>query len=77
MRAVRRALLLLQLMARSERRASALEDLSRLAGLPKSTTHRLLETMIASGFVEHGVNARRSRFRHHLGFGAVAAARRP
>lgn len=54
-RAVGRALLLLQLMARSEREAWALNDLSRLSGLAKSTTHRLLETMIAAGFVERGV----------------------
>jgi DNA-binding IclR family transcriptional regulator len=55
-RAVGRALLLLQVMAQSERRSWMLDDLSRLSGLPKSTTHRLLETMIASGFVERGVS---------------------
>lgn len=56
-RAVGRALLLLQVMAQSERRSWALDNLSRLTGLPKSTTHRLLETMIASGFVERSVSA--------------------
>jgi IclR family transcriptional regulator, acetate operon repressor len=55
-RAVGRALMLLQVMAQSERRSWMLDDLSRLSGLPKSTTHRLLETMIASGFVERGVS---------------------
>lgn len=54
-RAVGRALALLQLMARTERSSWSLDELSRLSDLPKSTTHRLLETMITCGFVEHGV----------------------
>lgn len=54
-RAVGRALALLQLMARAQRSSWSLDELSRQSRLPKSTTHRLLETMITSGFVEHGV----------------------
>ena len=54
-RSVGRALHLLQLMARAERSSWSLDELSRMSGLAKSTVHRLLETMIAGGFVEHAV----------------------
>jgi len=54
-RSVSRALQLLQLMARTERSSWSLDEMSRLSGLAKSTVHRLLETMIAGGFVEHAV----------------------
>jgi DNA-binding IclR family transcriptional regulator len=54
-RAVGRALHVLCAMAPSERTSWSLDELSRATDLPKSTTHRLLETMTACGFVEHGL----------------------
>ena len=56
-RSVDRALSLLQLMGTNERSEWSLDELSRGSCLPKSTVHRLLETLSASGFVEHGVCA--------------------
>lgn len=51
-RSVSRALLLLRIMGRTERTAWSLDELSRVSGFAKSTTHRLLVTMVESGFVE-------------------------
>lgn len=44
-------------MGTNERSEWSLDELSRGSGLPKSTTHRLLDTLAASGFVERGVCA--------------------
>jgi DNA-binding IclR family transcriptional regulator len=54
-RSVSRAVGLLRLMAGRERSSWSLDELSRLSGLPKSTTHRLLETLAEADFVEHGI----------------------
>src|SRR6202040_1652201 len=52
-RSVDRALAILTVMAGGGRGAArALFELRRVSGLAKSTTHRLLMTLIARGFVE-------------------------
>ncbi|MEX1143185.1 MAG: IclR family transcriptional regulator [Thermoleophilaceae bacterium] len=52
-RSVNRALGLLRVMAAPRRSEWSLDELSRVTGLPKATTHRLLNTLAESGFVEH------------------------
>jgi IclR family KDG regulon transcriptional repressor len=53
-RAVERSLAVLSSFTR-ERSERTLEGISESIGLPKSTTHRLLATLIAGGFVDRGV----------------------
>jgi IclR family transcriptional regulator, acetate operon repressor len=51
-RSVHRALLLLQAMSARDRPEWSLDQLSRATALPKPTTHRLLDAMVRSSFVE-------------------------
>jgi IclR family KDG regulon transcriptional repressor len=53
-RAVERSLAVLSSFTR-ERSERTLEGISESIGLPKSTTHRLLATLIAGGFVDRGL----------------------
>jgi DNA-binding IclR family transcriptional regulator len=53
---VERSLAILSSFSR-ERPERTLEGISDSIGLPKSTTHRLLATLIAGGFVDRGHNA--------------------
>lgn len=55
-RSVGRALGLLRLMAGRPQQAWSLDELSRSSGLAKSTVHRVLETLVDSGFVEHATD---------------------
>ena len=52
MRAVVRSLSILLVLADSPPEGFGLEEIVRRTGLAKSTTHRLLETLVSSGFVE-------------------------
>ena len=52
-RSVSRALGLLRAMAAPRRSEWSLDELSRVTGLPKATAHRLLNTLVDCGFVEH------------------------
>jgi IclR family acetate operon transcriptional repressor len=54
-RSVSRALSLLRVMAGSERSEWSLLELCNETGLPKATAHRMLNTMIDEGFVEHAL----------------------
>lgn len=57
-RSVTRSLSILSAMGGSERTEWSLEEVSDAVGLPKSTTHRLLQTILSSGFVEYGTTPR-------------------
>jgi IclR family acetate operon transcriptional repressor len=53
-RAADRALQILGVFTSAERVEWSLEEIAARAELPKSTTHRLLETLIGQAFVEYG-----------------------
>lgn len=53
-RAAERALEILAAFTRVETLELSLEDIAQAADLPKSTTHRLLDTLAQSGFVDAG-----------------------
>lgn len=53
-RAAERALAILGVFARGQQPEWALEDIARACELPKSTTHRLLDTLVRQGFVALG-----------------------
>jgi len=69
-RAVERSLAILTAFS-PERSERSLEEISRSIELPKSTTHRLLQTLSTSGFVEPG----RKPGAYRLGLQAVAIGR--
>jgi len=53
-RAASRALAILKALADSVDGDRSLDEISTIVGLPKSTTHRLLETLKAQGWVDNG-----------------------
>jgi DNA-binding IclR family transcriptional regulator len=56
-RAASRALAILEVLAEPVRVDWPLDDIASAAGLPKSTTHRLLETLKSHGWVASGATA--------------------